>query len=990
MGYPRLATASAIIPLAFALPGLAAWITGRLWLASLSPDFIPMAPATAIGFTLVGAALIALAYGQGTIPRTAVPAAACVVFVGALLGLSGASRGAGGIDWEGALVGQFGTFGAVPLARMSPLTSSTFALVAVALGALGRTRWPPARDLGGVLGIATLLTGTTVALGYAYGAPLLYGGTVIPMALTTGFAFMGTGLALVALAGPGSLPLRPFSQGAMRAARAEAERSRAEKALRDTERLARSLVEHLPQRIFVKDVDSRYIFCNSAFARDLHMNPSQIVGKDDFALFPRELAEGYRSDDRAVTANGAAREVDERYEAAAEARWIHTTKIPYRDEEGVIIGVLGMYEDVTDRKRSEEEIRRHARLSAQAEHEFRTLFAANPLPMWIYDRTTLRFLEVNDAAVRRYGYDRDEFLAMTIADVRPPEDVARLLTHLAQPREVWRAAGNWRHRLKSGEIIDVDVTSHVITFAGEPATLVVAQDVTELKRSVEALRTAEERTRFALQSANVGIWDLDYATGVLKWSETMEGHYGLRPGTFAGTFEAFVERMHPDDRASALDAIGAAMRSGSDFSLLNRSMWPDGTVRWLSGAGRIVLDERGAPVRGVGISMDVTDRRILEAQFLQAQKMEALGRLAGGVAHDFNNLLTVILGFSELLLAERDADDPRRPDIAEIHRAGLRAAGLTRQLLAFSRKQIIEPTLLDMNVVVGDLRGMLGRLIGEDVEVQLRLGPKVAPVMADRGQIEQIIMNLAVNARDAMPKGGRLTIETANVELDEHYAKTHLALTPGGYVALTVTDTGVGMTPEVQARLFEPFFTTKEPGKGTGLGMATVYGIVTQSRGSIGVYSEVGGGTSVKVYFPRTSAAGTLTDTVPAARPPARSHTVLVVEDEPSLREVARRLLHRLGHTVLVAADAVEALQVFEANPSIDVLLTDVVMPGGSGPELAGRLVRQRPALEVIYMSGYTEDTIVQHGVVRPGIAFLHKPFTAETLAHKLRDRLGP
>ena len=353
-----------------------------------------------------------------------------------------------------------------------------------------------------------------------------------------------------------------------------------------------------------------------------------------------------------------------------------------------------------------------------------------------------------------------------------------------------------------------------------------------------------------------------------------------------------VERIHPDDREPVLAALGNAMKSGADFSILNRSLWPDGAVRWLSGAGRILLGAHGEPVRGVGISLDVTDRHTLEEQFQQAQKMEAVGRFAGGVAHDFNNLLTVILGFCELLLADCNPDDPRQPDLAEIHKAGTRAAGLTLQLLAFSRKQIIEPTLLDLNVVVADMRGMLGRLIGEDVEVVFGLEPELALVKADRGQIEQIVMNLAVNARDAMPQGGMLTIQTANVELDEAYATTHLAVTPGSYVVLTASDTGTGMTPEVQARLFEPFFTTKEPGKGTGLGLASVYGIVKRSVGSITVESEVGRGTSFTLHFPRAAAAGTVVDA-----PPARGSTAYR----------GRNVAHRRGRGGASRADTANA-----------------------------------------------------------------------------------
>ena len=519
-------------------------------------------------------------------------------------------------------------------------------------------------------------------------------------------------------------------------------------------------------------------------------------------------------------------------------------------------------------------------------------------------------------------------------------------------------------------------------------TLSSGTDVTVRNQAVKALQTAEERMRFTLEAAGVGTWDMDYTTGVLQWSPILESQYGLQPGTFGGSFEAFVERVHPQDREALLEAMERARQSGADFSMQHRSLWPDGTVRWLSGAGHIYLNEHGEPGRGVGISLDVTDRRTLEERYQQAQKMEAIGRLAGGVAHDFNNLLTVILGHCDLLMEDLPIDDPRLADIAEIHKAGISGAGLTRQLLAFSRKQVIEPTLLDVNAVVADMRVMLGRLIGEDVRMVLDLCPELSRVKADRGQLEQIVLNLGVNARDAMPGGGTLTIETANVELDEHFAKTHPLLTPGTHVVLTVTDTGTGMTPEVQARLFEPFFTTKELGKGTGLGLATVHGVVVATGGSVHVDSELGKGTAFKVYFPAAADARMADAKLSTAVPQAVTHTVLVVDDAMELCELARRPLQRQGYKALVATNADEALRVFEQNPSIDVLLTDVVLPGASGPELTRQLVRRRPALKVIYMSGYTEETIIHYGVLNPGVAFLHKPFTSETLVQKVREVL--
>jgi PAS domain S-box-containing protein len=493
---------------------------------------------------------------------------------------------------------------------------------------------------------------------------------------------------------------------------------------------------------------------------------------------------------------------------------------------------------------------------------------------------------------------------------------------------------------------------------------------------------------FALEVAGVGIWDMDFATGVVQWSEIVERHFGLAPGTFGGTFDAFIACIHPGDRAAVRETVSKARRTGTDFSMQHRVIWPDGTIRWLTAVGRVYLDEQGQPIRGVGISMDVTERHELEAQRQHAQKMEALGQMAAGVAHDFNTLLTVILGYSELLLLDVDANEARHTAIEEIQKAGESAGRLTRQLLAFSRKQIIEPTVLDVNEVVSSIRPMLARLAGDGKNVVLALGPDFAPVRADRGQLEQIVMNLAVNARDAMPNGGTLTIRTADVVLDERYSTTHLPVRPGPYVMLTMADTGTGMTAHVLARLFEPFFTTKEIGKGTGLGLATVSRIVERAGGTINVSSQVGRGTTVSVYLPRADAVEMIVEAPLASRAYMGTETVLVVDDAEAIRMLVSRMLQRRGYTVLVASSADEALRVFERNASIDVVLTDAVMPGAKGPELTTQLMKRHPNLRVIFMSGYSADVTSYRGFRNPDFAFLQKPFTSEALERKVREVL--
>jgi signal transduction histidine kinase/ActR/RegA family two-component response regulator len=388
--------------------------------------------------------------------------------------------------------------------------------------------------------------------------------------------------------------------------------------------------------------------------------------------------------------------------------------------------------------------------------------------------------------------------------------------------------------------------------------------------------------------------------------------------------------------------------------------------------------------------MDITERRQLEEQLRQAQKMEAVGRLAGGVAHDFNNLLTAITGYTDMVREDLDPGDPHRADLDEVRGAADRAAALTRQLLAFSRRQVLQPQVLDLNEVVRGLEKLLRRIIGEDVILDARLTPDLPGVRADPGQIEQVIVNLAVNSRDAMPGGGRLTIETSQVSLDQEYADSHPGVRPGRYVLVAVTDTGQGMDQETQLHAFEPFFTTKTSGKGTGLGLATVYGIVRQSEGHVAAYSEVGVGTTMKVYLPEVEgAAESLAPHVTETPAPSGAETVLLVEDEEGVAKLARKVLERQGYTVLRARDGAEAVALGQAHPGlIDLLVTDVVMPGMGGPEAADLLRRLRPALRILFMSGYADQAVTGHRILDPSVPYLQKPFTPEALARKVRDVL--
>jgi signal transduction histidine kinase len=394
--------------------------------------------------------------------------------------------------------------------------------------------------------------------------------------------------------------------------------------------------------------------------------------------------------------------------------------------------------------------------------------------------------------------------------------------------------------------------------------------------------------------------------------------------------------------------------------------------------------------RALQEAQERTDRRRAEELLRQAQKMEAIGRLAGGVAHDFNNLLTVINGYAQLMMGQLPAQNPLYGNAEEILKAGERAASLTRQLLAFSRKQVLAPAVLNLNLIVSQVEKMLRRLIGEDIRLVAALDPTLGSVRADAGQIEQVLLNLAVNARDAMPIGGRLTLETANVTLDENYAEQHPGIKPGPHVMLAVSDTGIGMDKDTQSHLFEPFFTTKEQGKGTGLGLSTVFGIVKQSEGSIWVYSELGKGTTFKVYLPRVDQdAPSSIGSADKGRSLRGTETILLVEDSESVQKLMCAVLAQQGYTVLTAGDGESALKLLRQHQGpLHLLMTDVVLPGMGGPEIAAQVVQARPRIKVLFCSGYTERSVIENGALPSGSAFLQKPFTPESLGRKLRDLL--
>jgi len=642
----------------------------------------------------------------------------------------------------------------------------------------------------------------------------------------------------------------------------------------------------------------------------------------------------------------------------------------------------------------------HARLAAEVEAERRRLknIVANvPGVVWEAwgepDAATQRIDFVSDYVETMLGYTVEEWLRtpnfwLSVVHQDDKERAAREAA--ARFKSGKGGTSEFRWVARDGRVLWVEARSTVVTDeAGDPmAMLGFTMDITHRKNAEEELRKSEERYRDLVENAHDIIYTHDLDGNYLSINAAAERITGY---TRDEALRMNITQTVPSEYLETVHRMIARKLAGGRTTAYELEIIAKDGGRIPVEVNTALIIQDGVAVGIQGIARDVTKRKKLEQQLRQAQKMEAIGLLAGGVAHDFNNLLTTIIGYSDLTIRRLKDDDPLRRNLEEIRRAGNFAASLTRQLLAFSRKQILQPRILDINSVVGEMGRMLRRLIGEDVKLRTVLRPDLGKIKADPGQIEQVLMNLVINARDAMPDGGKLTIETQDVIFGKELAGQPFAVSPGTYVKLLVSDTGIGMDEGTVARIFEPFFTTKESGRGTGLGLSTVYGIIKQSGGYILVHSEVGRGTTFTVYLPQVDAASEeyrLSTTIQDHRQGAE--TILIVEDEGTVRRTVSKILETYGYHVLEAENGGSALLICERyKKPIHLLLTDVVMPEMSGRELADRVASHRPDLKVLYMSGYTDDVIVHHGVLDEGTAFIQKPFAADVLARKVREVLG-
>ena len=648
--------------------------------------------------------------------------------------------------------------------------------------------------------------------------------------------------------------------------------------------------------------------------------------------------------------------------------------------------LVAVARDVSDRQRAEEVCR-------DLESNYRAIFNAANDGIFIHDLATGAILDVNEKVLEMYGYSREEALSLDVEALsagEPPYTQREVVRWIGKAAHGEPQLFEWKARHKTGRPFWVEVNLKRAVIGGTDRLLAVVRDITERRRAEAGLRKERDLNTSLVQSSPAFFVTLDVGGRIRMMNETML--QGLGYGLEDVVGRSYLDLVPQEEGGELLEGFADMARRDGVTRTEHHVLTRDGRRRLVEWHVRPVLRDDGRLDFLFGVGIDITERRTLEEQLRHTQKMEAVGTLAGGLAHEFNNLMTVIMGYSDLLTSGLKPNDPLLKKAEEVRKAGKQTATLTRQLLAFSSRQFLQMEVLNLNDVVDELGLMLRRLIGEDIELATELDPSLGSVKADKGQIEQILMNIVVNARDAMSDGGRITIETRCVALDEREARQHEQATAGPWVVLSVVDHGKGMDRQTQAQIFDPFFTTKSPGKRTGLGLSTVYGIVKQTGGFIRVESEPDAGTTFRVYLPQVEGPPPAPREEAEGEPPrGRSETILLVEDEDTVRTVMRESLQRSGYQVLEARNAGEALLICEQHTGlIHLMLTDLVMPRMSGSELAERLEPWHPEMKVLYVSGYTNHSIVHDGLTNPNKAFLEKPFTPTELARKVRQVLDP
>ncbi len=752
--------------------------------------------------------------------------------------------------------------------------------------------------------------------------------------------------------------------------------------------LARAVINGAMEAVFVKDLQGRYLLCNSEVADVAKKSIDEIIGCDDRQLFDAKSADFLMRRDREIMTSGTSIISEEVLTTARGIRTYLASKSPFRDASGAVVGIIGVARDITERKQAEFQLR-------DERDRFERIVETVPLVISSFQRRadgTFCFPYSSPRVVDFYGLTPEELAldAGPCFELVPAEDRQRVITKIAQSAaemKLWQDC----FRLNSPVLGEIWVEGAATPTKQADGSIIwhgYIDNVTDRHRTEVALQEIQERLKEAQIIANMGSWTWEPSTNKVWWSEAIFDLFGVDPSTTRPSFEAFLSLLDVGGREVAVKRVEQLLAGAEGFADELQIRRPDGRSIWIYSVGRATRDEAGNLLRVNGFDQDISDRRRLEDQLRQSQKMEAVGRLAGGVAHDFNNLLTVIQGYCEVLLFNTVQENKNRLPVEAIHKAADKAAQLTRQLLVFSRKAMIETRTLNLNEVVLQLESMLQRLIAANITIDISLSPEPCFIEADPTQIDQVVLNLALNSRDAMPEGGRLCISTKRIRVPQRELAVGENVPTNSFIELCVSDTGHGMTGEVKSRIFEPFFTTKEKGKGTGLGLAVVHGIVNQSRGQISVESTVGQGTTFHILFNEVAPAKSESPTKQLGESRG-TDTVLLVEDEDSVRRLFSEALESFGYTVLTASSGQEAIElVARYESTIHLLITDLMMPNMGGLELSNRLREKVADLRVLYMSGYCEDMNMQQGVRDDLDVFLHKPFSPLHLARQVRSML--